>query len=206
MNLSLSYHQLSFHSDSHNLTALITYEGLSPFTHIPFAFAPSAFQKMMHTVLKDLPGVQNYLDDIMYGNSRDIVLSTCWAVLQHLKNMSLLNSEGNLVSQVFHLWKISSLRRTCSPSLNHLTAITESPEPKDMHSLLALTSWFNKFIPQKWLNHCESYLGKKPSSWNKMNWWSKQKLQWSQTKAPDKSSTSMALNHQCSSDPSLGVV
>ncbi|CAL9702160.1 unnamed protein product [Knipowitschia caucasica] len=74
IDLSSAYHQLPLHPESRKLTAFITHDGLFQFTRVPFglASAPSAFQKMMETILEGLPGVQYYLDDIVvYGASKE---------------------------------------------------------------------------------------------------------------------------------------
>lgn len=62
IDLANTYHQLPLHEDSKNLTAFITQKSLFRYKRVPFGLAsapsvPSAFQKMMQTVLKDLPGV-----------------------------------------------------------------------------------------------------------------------------------------------------
>ena len=70
IDLASAYHQMLLHPDSRDITAFITHEGLFRFCRVPFglASAPSAFQKMMSTILSGLPGVQAYLDDIIcYG-------------------------------------------------------------------------------------------------------------------------------------------
>lgn len=68
IDLQSAYHQLPLHEESQNLTAFITHDGLFRFTKVPFGLAsvPSAFQKMMRTVLEGLPGVQNNLDDCVW--------------------------------------------------------------------------------------------------------------------------------------------
>ncbi|KAL3973851.1 tissue factor pathway inhibitor [Sarotherodon galilaeus] len=135
--IDLTYHQLPLHPESRKLTAFITHEGLFQFTRVPFGLAPapSAFQKMIQTVLKDLPGVRNYLDDIIvYGTSKEVHDTRLQAVLQRLRDVGLQINTGK--SSFCHQ--------------HHLTAIAEAPAPKDMaalRSFLGLTSWFSKFIP-----------------------------------------------------------
>jgi len=122
-------------------------------TRVPFdlASAQSAFQKMMQTVLKDLPGVQNYLDDIIvYGASKEMHDRHLQAVLQCLKDAGL---QINLEKSSFCQSHITFLGHAISkdglhPSQDHLTAIAEAPAPKDMTALcsfLGLTSWFSKW-------------------------------------------------------------
>lgn len=155
IDLSSAYHQLPLHPESRKLTAFITHDGLFQFTQVPFglASAPSAFQKMMEAVLKDLPGVQNYLDDIIvYGASREEHDHRLQAVLNRLSEAGL---QINFGKSAFAQTQITFLGHVISsqglrPSTDHLTAIAEAPAPKDMpalRSFLGLTSWFSKFIP-----------------------------------------------------------
>lgn len=58
------YYQVLLHPDSRDLAAFILHEGLFRFCRVPYglASAQAAFQKMMATVLRGVPNVQNYLD------------------------------------------------------------------------------------------------------------------------------------------------
>ncbi|KAI7797754.1 hypothetical protein IRJ41_019638, partial [Triplophysa rosa] len=154
IDLSSAYHQLPLHPDSRNLTAFITHEGLFRFTRVPFglASAPSAFQKMMQTVLRKLDGVKNYLDDIVLYDSQEAHDRHLQAVRQKLEEVGL---QINLGKSSFNQSSIPFLGHVISkegihPSPDHLTAIANTPRPADMvalRSFLGLTSWFNKFLP-----------------------------------------------------------
>uniref|UniRef100_A0A5S6QQR1 Reverse transcriptase domain-containing protein n=1 Tax=Trichuris muris TaxID=70415 RepID=A0A5S6QQR1_TRIMR len=67
LDLRSAYHQLVLHENSRDLTAFITDEGLFRFCRVPYGLcsAPSAFQKVMSDLLRGLPGVVCYLDDIV---------------------------------------------------------------------------------------------------------------------------------------------
>lgn len=102
IDLQSAHHQLPLHEEGQNLTTLITHIGLFKFTKVPFglALATSAFQKMMKTFLKGLPGVQNYLDDlIVYGQDKATHDANQQAVLTKLMNSGLKLKE--LVIWVF---------------------------------------------------------------------------------------------------------
>lgn len=74
IDLANAYYQLPLHEDSRDITAFITHDGLFRFCRVPYglASAPSAFQKMMATILQGVPGVKNYLDDlIVYGEKAE---------------------------------------------------------------------------------------------------------------------------------------
>ncbi|CAI5692281.1 unnamed protein product [Oreochromis niloticus] len=108
---------------------------------------------MMQTVLKDLPGVRNYLDDIIvYGTSKEVHDTRLQAVLQRLRDVGLQINTGKssfCQSHITFLGHVMS-KEGLRPSQHHLTAIAEAPAPKDMaalRSFLGLSSWFSKFIP-----------------------------------------------------------
>ena len=107
----------------------------------------------MHSVLKNLPGVQHYLDDIIvYGHSKEEHDEYLQAVLQCLKDVRL---QINFGKSSFGQTSILFLGHVISmgglhPSPDHLTAIAATPAPMDiaaLRSFLGLTSWFSKFIP-----------------------------------------------------------
>ncbi|KAJ8356857.1 hypothetical protein SKAU_G00196510 [Synaphobranchus kaupii] len=92
IDLASAYHQVPLHEDSRDLTAFITHEGLFRFLWVPYGLSsvPSAFQKIMATILQGLPGVQNYLDDvIIYGATADEHDRKLKAVLRSLKDAGL---------------------------------------------------------------------------------------------------------------------
>jgi hypothetical protein len=67
LDLASAYHQITLHDDSKPLTAFITHDGVFQYKRVCFglASAPSAFQKILSTMLCDLKGVKNYLDDVV---------------------------------------------------------------------------------------------------------------------------------------------
>ena len=66
IDLTNAYYQVLLHEDSHDLAAFTTHDGLFHIV-VPYGLAsvPAAFQKMMTTIMAGLPGVENYLDDII---------------------------------------------------------------------------------------------------------------------------------------------
>ncbi|XDV20076.1 hypothetical protein PO909_025458 [Leuciscus waleckii] len=88
IDLANAYHQVLLAEESRDMTAFITHEGLFRFRRVPYGLcsAPSAFSKMMSLVLKDLKGVQNYLDDvIVYGTGKEELDRNLQMVLPVLK-------------------------------------------------------------------------------------------------------------------------
>ncbi len=66
-------------------------EWLIRFCRVPYglASAPSAFQKMMHLILQELPNVANYLDVIIWGHTAEEHEHSLKAVLQCLQDSGL---------------------------------------------------------------------------------------------------------------------
>ena len=67
LDLKSAYHQLELHPDSRPLTTFVCHEGLFSYKRCPYGAKslPMAFQKVMESMLKDLAGVQVYLDDVI---------------------------------------------------------------------------------------------------------------------------------------------
>ena len=155
IDLATAYYQVPLHEDSRDLTAFITHEGLFRFCRVPYglASAPSAFQKMMATILKGMPGVQAYLDDlIIYGKDVESHNRHLRAVLAALKDAGL---ELNKDKCHFNRKSLPFLRHVVTaegllPDDGHVSAILNAPAPKDattLRSFLGLTSWYSKFVP-----------------------------------------------------------
>uniref|UniRef100_A0A669FAM3 Reverse transcriptase domain-containing protein n=1 Tax=Oreochromis niloticus TaxID=8128 RepID=A0A669FAM3_ORENI len=155
IDLANAYYQLPLHEDSRDLTAFITHDGLFRFCRVPYglASAPSAFQKMMAEILKDLPGVQNYLDDlIVYSKSaaeHDQNLST---VLQKLKDAGLVLNENKCHFRKTSLRFLGHVVTADGilPDEEHIDAVLRAPPPSDavaLRSFLGLVSWYSKFLP-----------------------------------------------------------
>ncbi|KAK7889395.1 hypothetical protein WMY93_024955 [Mugilogobius chulae] len=155
IDLANAYYQLPLHEESRDLTAFITHDGLFRFCRVPYglASAPSAFQKMMADILKDVPGVQNYLDDlIVYGKTQNEHDRNLDSVLCKLKDAGLVLND-----------KKCHFRKPCLrflghiitadgilPDKEHIDAVTNAPPPSDaatLRSFLGLVSWYSKFLP-----------------------------------------------------------
>lgn len=143
IDLASAYHQLPLHEDSRDLTAFITHKGLFRYCRVPYglASAPSAFQKMMETVLKGLSGVRNYLDDVIVtGPSLEEHDRNLRIVLQRLADAGL---RLNMQKCSFRQTSLRFLGHIISkdgilPDTDHITAIRDAPTP---HNLVALRSF-----------------------------------------------------------------
>ena len=64
LDLSQAYQQLPLHLDSKKFTTINTHKGLFQYEHLPFGIstAPSIFQRLLESLLCDLPNVCIYID------------------------------------------------------------------------------------------------------------------------------------------------
>ncbi|XP_040069533.2 uncharacterized protein LOC115325180, partial [Ixodes scapularis] len=156
LDLASAYHQVRLDPKSRDLTAFITHEGLFRFKRVCFglASAPAAFQQVMSKILKDCPGVQFYLDDvIVYGSSPQEHDAHLREVLRRIKSAGMkLNRKA-----VFRVPTLSFLGHSLSaegvaPLPSKIEAVLNFPTPSDptqLKAFLGLVEYYSKFIP-----HC----------------------------------------------------
>nr|XP_037272778.1 uncharacterized protein LOC119164663 [Rhipicephalus microplus] len=85
LDLSTAYQQIEVHPDSRPLLTINSHMGLFQYVRMPHGIssAPAVFQAIMNELLKGLPGVVCYLDDVLItGASHTECLARVEAVLQ----------------------------------------------------------------------------------------------------------------------------
>ncbi len=155
IDLANAYYQLPLHDDSRYITAFITHDGLFRYCRVPYglASATSAFQKMMATILEVVPGVKNYLDDlIVYRETVEEHAMTLSTVLQKLKEAGLVLNEKKFNFRQTSLWFLGHTinAKGILPDQEHLDAVRNAPPPSDaasLQSFLRLVLWYSKFLP-----------------------------------------------------------
>ena len=67
LDLSQAYQQLPLEEESKQFVVINTTKGLFRYNRLPFGIssAPGIFQRVIENVLKDIPGVVAYIDDIL---------------------------------------------------------------------------------------------------------------------------------------------
>ena len=88
LDLSHAYLQVMLDEENRNLVTVNTYKGLFWFNRLPFgvASAPAMFQRIMEGILKGIPGVCIYLDDILItGNTEEQHLANLEQVFKQLE-------------------------------------------------------------------------------------------------------------------------
>ena len=177
LDLSHAYLQLQLDESSQEYVTINTHRGLYRYTRLPFgvASAPAIFQRTMETVLKGLPMVVAYLDDILVaGRTEQEHLTNLAQVLERLNSAGMkLKKEkcAFCLPQVEYLGHVIS-EEGLRPSSSKIKAITNAPEPSslsELKSFLGLVNYYAKFLPNsattlaplyKLLKHSE------PWQWN----------------------------------------
>ena len=155
LDMSQAYQQLLLDEDSQNFVVVNTHKGLFKYKRLPFGVssAPGIFQRVMDTILKDIPHVIVYLDDILItGASQQEHLQILERVLSRLKEVGLrLNRRKCLFLQpsVTYLgYRIDA--EGLHPTECKIQAINNAPRPQnltDLKSYLGLLTYYGKFIP-----------------------------------------------------------
>lgn len=99
LDMSYAYQQILLDKTSQPYVTVNTHKGLFTYTRLPFGVSssPAIFQRTMEGVLKDIPKVTVYLDDILL-TGRDVQehLRTLDHVLQRLEEAGLRLKRGEM--------------------------------------------------------------------------------------------------------------
>ena len=153
--MSHGYLQLQLDESSQEYVTINTHCGLYHYTRLPFdiASAPAMFQCTMETLLKGLPMVVAYLDDILVaGKTEQEHLTNLAQVLERLDSAGMkLKKEkcAFCLPQVEYLGHIISAEGLC-PATSKVKAIEAAPKPSSLSKLksfLGLINYYAKFLP-----------------------------------------------------------
>ena len=171
LDLSHAYLQLQLDESSQEYVTINTNRGLYHYTRLLFGVtsAPAIFQRTMETVLKGLPMVVAYLDDILVaGRTEQEHFTNFTQVLEHLNSAGMklkkekCSSGLPQVEYLGHIIQEEGLR----PLSSKIKAITNASEPSSLSGLksfLGLVNYYAKFLPNsattlgplyKLLKHC----------------------------------------------------
>lgn len=107
----------------------------------------------MTDILRGLPGVQNYLDDIIvYGNTSEEHEHNLSLVLRKLKETGLVLNVNKCHFRKTSLQFLGHIITSNGllPDQDHINAVIKASAPSDMvtlRSFLGLVSWYSKFLP-----------------------------------------------------------
>ncbi|XP_045765544.1 uncharacterized protein K02A2.6-like [Maniola jurtina] len=154
IDLSQAYNQIEL-DDSKALTVINTHRGLFKYNRLVFGLAssPGIFQRIMSTLLKGIPGVEIFLDDIIIGTKGDQKqhLKILEEVLNRLKlnGMKLKRNKCHfMLKEVKYLGYIISSEGV-KVDEDKVAAVLKIPRPRDvpqLRSFLGLINFYAKFV------------------------------------------------------------
>ena len=155
LDLSQAYQQVQLNEQSRKYVVINTHRGLFQYNRLPYgiASAPGIFQRVMESLLRNIPGVVVYIDDILItGKDEEKHLATLEKVLDRLETAGLRLQRKKchyLMSSVQYLGhRIDA--HGLHPTEEKLRAIKEAPEPNNVGELkafLGMLSYYSNFIP-----------------------------------------------------------
>ena len=174
LDLQQAYHQIQLDDDSKKLTVINTPFGLYQFVRLPYGASPCVglFQRAMENLLKGLPGVSVFLDDILVTGKDEA---------EHMKNLrtvlKILQENGLRLRKEkcrFALREVEYLGFKVSadgihPAASKVEAIRNAQRPNSvsqLRSFIGLVNYYARF--QKNLAHHMAPLYcllKKDKSW-----------------------------------------
>ena len=155
LDLTHAYNQLLLDDDSQEYATINTHRGLYCYKRLPFgvASAPALFQRVMDTILQDIPSTMCYIDGIIVtGATEEEHLRNLRKVLERLREHGI---HINLQKCKFMQSQIEYLGHRIDCNGIHATegkleAIVRAPVPKnvpELCSFLGLLNYYCNFIP-----------------------------------------------------------
>ena len=155
LDLKDAYWQIPLDKQSRELCTINTLKGLYHMTRLPKGLKNSSaiFQRVMETILKDLPGVIIYQDDILiHAPSSDLLAKRLSSVISQLQQK---NVTVNQVKSVMLAKEVKFLGHLVSangikPDPAIATKILSCKPPRDraeLESFLGLVNFFGRMIP-----------------------------------------------------------
>lgn len=154
-DLSKGYWQVPLAETVKALTAFITPDGLFQFTTMPFGLvnAQASFSRLMRKVLREIEGVDNYVDDILvYSSSWEEHVLKLKQLLKRLREVNLTARPSKCYigfEKLEFLGHVIGLGQL-APNPVKVKAVQQAPPPKtkkQLRSFLGLANYYRKFIP-----------------------------------------------------------
>ena len=156
LDLSHAYQQVALDEMSRKYVVINTHLGLFKYKRLPFGVSsgPAIFQRVMDTLLQDIPMTVVYLDDILVtGRCLEEHLQNLEMVLQRLANSGLRLKPAKCA---FLQKEISYLGHTINsqglaPDKKKVMAIQAAPEPEnvtELRSFLGMINYYGRFLPK----------------------------------------------------------
>ena len=154
LDLTRAYQQLKLDEQSQKYVVINTHKGLCRYTRLPFGVssAPGIFQKVMEMMLKGIPGVCVYLDDILISSPTEAEhLQSLAEVLKRLSEAGLRAKKHKCsfmvptVEFLGHIVNAEGIR----PLSEKIRAVQNALAPTNVTELkayLGLISYYGKFL------------------------------------------------------------
>ena len=155
LDLSHAYQQLLVDDKAKELLVINTHKGLFRYNRLPFGIssAPGLFQRIMENLVRGIPRVEVYLDDILIsGETEEAHLQTLDQVLERLEKAGLKLKKGKcsfLTTSVVYLGHVID-EHGLRPTQDKVQAVLAAPEPKNVTELkayLGLLNYYGRFLP-----------------------------------------------------------
>lgn len=156
LDMSQAYAQLCLDEDSKKYTVINTQRGLFEYNRLCFGIsaAPGIFQRTMENLLREIPGVSCYLDDVLIsGRTAEEHEQRLHRVLTTMEEAGLklkLEKCALGVSQITYLGYLID-GEGVHPTQEKVEAITKAPAPTNvaqLQSYLGMFNFYAKFVPK----------------------------------------------------------
>jgi len=155
LNLTQAYRQLKLDAHSQKFVVINTHKGLFCFTRLPFGISstPGLFQKTMGTLLRVIPGVSVFIDDILIScETQAEHLESLEEVLMRLASVGLSVKRSKCKFLVLSIEFLGHLidGMGIHPLPDKIQVIQQAPTPTnltELKSYIGLLSYYCKFLP-----------------------------------------------------------
>ena len=149
------FSQIKLADNSKPLVTITTRKGLFQYNRLPYgvASAPVIHQRAMDGLLRDIPGVLCYQDDIFItGKDQDDHLRTHHAVLSKLQGHRLrLNKDKCTLLQTSIVYLGHRIDKDgIHPTADKVEVVQEAPSPSNVSELcsfIGLINYYQRFLP-----------------------------------------------------------
>lgn len=154
LDLESAYNQIELDESSRHLAAWSTHKGVYLVNRLPFGVKPATgiFQAELEKLLQGIPGVVNFLDDIVVtGISKEAHLSNLSCVFQRLSDagLKLRKEKCDFFKDDIIFLGHRLNREGLSKTDERTKSVVDKPSPKDVTEVRAFTglvNYYAKFI------------------------------------------------------------